>query len=144
MHNLAISYSEVGRRQEALELTEKVVAARERTLGEEHPDTLDSMDCLANHYSEVGRRQETLELARRVAAVRKRALGEGHQDTLLSHGNMTIFEEIPGPSAESPWQHSDSKKGSSNHTTDRLKGKQKTSTRRFWRKLILIRRPSVP
>jgi hypothetical protein len=30
----------VGRREEALQLLEKVVAASKRTLGEEHPDTL--------------------------------------------------------------------------------------------------------
>ena len=40
-----------------LELTEKVMAANTRTLGEEHPDTLHSMHALANRYSEVGRRQ---------------------------------------------------------------------------------------
>ena len=57
MCNLAIRYGEVGRRQEALELTEKVVAARKRTLGEEHPDTLCSMHALAIGYSKVGQRQ---------------------------------------------------------------------------------------
>jgi hypothetical protein len=55
MHNLANCYREVGRRQEALELLEKVVVARRRTLGEEHPDTLRSMHALAIRYSEVGR-----------------------------------------------------------------------------------------
>ena len=43
----ALTYSEVGRRQEALQLTEQVVEARKRTLGEEHPDTLSSMHALA-------------------------------------------------------------------------------------------------
>jgi hypothetical protein len=46
MHALAISYSEVGRRQEALQLLETVVAAHKRTLGEEHPDTLHSVQNL--------------------------------------------------------------------------------------------------
>ena len=40
MTNLAISYSDVGRRQEATELSQKVLEARQRTLGSEHPDTL--------------------------------------------------------------------------------------------------------
>lgn len=43
MHNLANRYSEVGRRQEALQLTERVVELYKRTLGEEHPDTLASI-----------------------------------------------------------------------------------------------------
>ena len=36
----------MGRRQEALQLTEQVVEANKRTLGEEHPDTLGSMHTL--------------------------------------------------------------------------------------------------
>jgi Tetratricopeptide repeat len=47
MHALASRYSEVGRRQEALQLTETVVTANKRTQGEEHPDTLLSKDNLA-------------------------------------------------------------------------------------------------
>ena len=136
MDHLANRYNEMGRQQEALELTEKVVAAREKTLGEEHVETLGAMHNPANRYSEVGRQQEALELTEKAVAARKRTLGEEHLDTLLSRGNPTIFETIPGLSAESPWQHPDSKKGSSNHTTDKLKGKQKTSARHFWRKLI--------
>ena len=38
--SFALVYSEAGRGHEALELTERVVIARKRTLGEEHPDTL--------------------------------------------------------------------------------------------------------
>ena len=135
MNNLAIRYSEVGRRQEALELTERVVTAKERTLGEEHPDTLGSMHNLANCYSEVGRRQEALKLLEKVIAARKRTLGEEHPDTLQSYRNLTIFEKIPGPSAESPASIQIPRKAS-NHTTDNLTGRQKASTRRFRRKLI--------
>jgi hypothetical protein len=47
MYNLANRYSEAGRRQEALQLLERVVAAQKRTLGEEHPDTLYSINNLA-------------------------------------------------------------------------------------------------
>ena len=37
----ALAYGEAGRRREALQLTETVVVARKRTIGEEHPDTLE-------------------------------------------------------------------------------------------------------
>ena len=40
MTNLAVSYSDVGRRQEVTELREKVLEASQRMLGSEHPDTL--------------------------------------------------------------------------------------------------------
>ena len=82
--NFALVYSEVGRRQEALQLTERVVEANKRTLGEEHPDTLRSMHALAICYSEAGRRQEALQLTERVVEANKRTLGEKHPDTLRS------------------------------------------------------------
>lgn len=44
--NFALVYGEVGRLQESLQLTERVVEARKRILGEEHPDTLGSMGTL--------------------------------------------------------------------------------------------------
>jgi len=46
INNLAISYSDLGRQQEARELGEEALKARKRTLGEEHPDTLVSMENL--------------------------------------------------------------------------------------------------
>jgi hypothetical protein len=47
MYNLAIWYSEAGRRAEALRLTEQVVPLYTTKLGEDHPDTLMSMELLA-------------------------------------------------------------------------------------------------
>ena len=38
MHNLAISYSDLGRHQEALEMGEKTLEFRRRVLPENHPD----------------------------------------------------------------------------------------------------------
>lgn len=64
MHNQASRYSEVGRLEEALGLTEQVVALQKSKLGEDHPDTLMSIHELANLYSEAGQ------------------LEEGHPDTL--------------------------------------------------------------
>jgi hypothetical protein len=61
-------------------------------LGEEHPDTLNSMNSLAINYSEVGRRQEALQLLETVVAARKRTMGEEHPDTLGSMQNLTAFK----------------------------------------------------
>ncbi|MFE0730562.1 tetratricopeptide repeat protein, partial [Streptomyces antibioticus] len=38
--NLAVSYSDAGRTQDALDLDERVLADMERLLGPDHPDTL--------------------------------------------------------------------------------------------------------
>jgi tetratricopeptide (TPR) repeat protein len=62
-------YSKLGQRQETLQLSEKAVEARKRTLDEEHLDTLRSMYNLANRYSEVGRRREALQLRERLVAL---------------------------------------------------------------------------
>ncbi|KAK3176124.1 hypothetical protein OEA41_007446 [Lepraria neglecta] len=88
--NFALVYSEVGRRQEALQLTERVVEVRKRTLGEDHSDTLGSMHNLAISYSEVGQGQEALQLTERVVEVYKRTLGEEHPDTLGSMHALAI------------------------------------------------------
>ncbi|KAL8736398.1 MAG: hypothetical protein Q9166_000190 [cf. Caloplaca sp. 2 TL-2023] len=88
--NFALVYSEVGRGQEALQLTERVVEVYKRTPGEEHPDTLRSMHNLALRYSEAGRGQEALQLTERVIEVRKRTLGEEHPNTLLSMHSLAL------------------------------------------------------
>ncbi|MFI1047223.1 tetratricopeptide repeat protein [Streptomyces griseoruber] len=46
-HNLANSYSNAGRVQDALDLSERVLADPERILGEDHPDTLSTRHNLA-------------------------------------------------------------------------------------------------
>ena len=54
MNNLAVSYAAVGRLAEALKLHEETLALRKAKLGPDHPDTLASMNNLANSYA--GRR----------------------------------------------------------------------------------------
>ncbi len=132
----ALAYSEVGRRQEALQLMEQVVEANKRTLGEEHPDTLGSMHNLAIRYSEVGRRQEALQLTEQVVEARKRTLGEEHPDTLRSIHTLATLSKMlkttterdqryPNPEIESQAQYSNS-----------WKRKTYSSLARLWKKRI--------
>jgi tetratricopeptide (TPR) repeat protein len=88
--SFALAYGENGRQQEALQLTETVVAARKRTLGEKHPDILRSMHVLAVSYSGVGRRREALQLLEWVVTAQKRTLGEKHPHTLNSINSLAI------------------------------------------------------
>ncbi|KAL8921610.1 MAG: hypothetical protein Q9172_003935 [Xanthocarpia lactea] len=88
--NFALVYSEAGRCLEELQLRERVVELRKRTLGEEHPKTLDSMHDLAISYGKAGRRQEVLELIERVVRGCKRTLGEEHPNTLDSLNILAI------------------------------------------------------
>jgi hypothetical protein len=47
MHNLAIQYSDAGRRVEALRLAEEVVKLQKSKLGDDHPNTITSERLLA-------------------------------------------------------------------------------------------------
>ncbi|RYP50970.1 hypothetical protein DL768_003636 [Monosporascus sp. mg162] len=61
---------------------------RNRVLGEDHPDTLTSMNNLALTYWNQGRWKEAEELNVRVIETGKRVLGEDHPDTLTSMDNL--------------------------------------------------------
>ena len=128
--DFALVYSEAGRRPDTLQLTERVVEAYKRTLGEEHPDTLRSMHNLANRYSEVGRRPEALQLTERVVEVYKRTLGEEHPDTVASAHALKYLKKDPQNKLASYRQSSCSE----NKPNDR-KIKQHGSFIRFWKRL---------
>ncbi|KDQ49043.1 hypothetical protein JAAARDRAFT_144019 [Jaapia argillacea MUCL 33604] len=82
MANLAATYCNQERWNEAEGLQIAVMEARKRLLGEEHPDTLGSMGNLALTYKNQGRWKEAEGLEMAVMKARKRLLGEEHPDTL--------------------------------------------------------------
>jgi tetratricopeptide (TPR) repeat protein len=88
MHNLALSYDELGRHANALELGEQVLTARRRVLGPDHPDTLWSMNNLAIDYVRAGRPGDASRLHRQVLDARRRVLGRQHRHTLSSLANL--------------------------------------------------------
>jgi tetratricopeptide (TPR) repeat protein len=80
----SLPLEESGSLQEALELKEKVLEARQRTLGSKHPDTLAAMQGLANSYDNLGRWQEAIELFEKVLEASQRTLGSKHPNTLAA------------------------------------------------------------
>ncbi len=86
--NLAASYWQSGRTQEAIGIEERVVADRERLLGSEHPDTARAWVNLAASYWQVGRVQEAMGIEERVVADRERLLGSEHPDTVSARVNL--------------------------------------------------------
>jgi eukaryotic-like serine/threonine-protein kinase len=88
MHDLAISYAAVGRRQEALQLNEETLKIRKAKLGPDHPDTLGSMVNLANSYGAAGRTQEALQLREETLQLMKAKLGPDHPSTMSSMVNL--------------------------------------------------------
>ncbi|KAH5617499.1 hypothetical protein HBI23_255480 [Parastagonospora nodorum] len=77
-----------GRYGEAEELQEHAMQTRKRVLGDEHPDTLTSINSLALTYWRQGRWKEAEELEVQVMQTRKRVLGNEHPNTLLSMNNL--------------------------------------------------------
>jgi tetratricopeptide (TPR) repeat protein len=77
-----------GRYREAEELQEHVMQTRKRVLGDEHPDTLTSINSLALTYWNQGRWEAAEGLEVQVMQIRKRVLSEEHPDTLLSMNNL--------------------------------------------------------
>ncbi|KAL9627829.1 MAG: hypothetical protein Q9164_007477 [Protoblastenia rupestris] len=89
MSNLASTYRNQGRLQEAEELVTQALKIQERILGMKHPDTLRSMNNLASTYWDQGRWKEAGELEIQVLEKRRRRfLGTQHPETLTSMNNL--------------------------------------------------------
>ena len=68
-----------GDMQEAARLFEAASASFTSTVGERHPDTLNSLNNLAGAYRALGRTAEQLALNEKVLKLRTEILGERHQ-----------------------------------------------------------------
>jgi uncharacterized protein (DUF2164 family) len=88
MGNLASTYRNQGRWNEAEQLEVQVMDMRKKLLGAEHPDTLTSMANLASTYRNQGRWNEAEQLEVQVMDMRKKLLGAEHPDTLTSMANL--------------------------------------------------------
>ena len=64
--------------------------------GPDHPDTLKSMNNLANSYDILGRYAEALKLFEETLALRKAKLGPDHPDTLQSMSNLAVGYDTVG------------------------------------------------
>ena len=94
--NLAGAYEDVGRFDEAIELSERVLAEQERVLGPDHPKTLTVRNNLAGAYHSAGRFDEAIELFERVLADQERVLGPDHPKTLTTRGNLASAYQSAG------------------------------------------------
>jgi hypothetical protein len=70
-------------------LLEKMLEVRRRILGEEHPDTLTTMNDLAWSYSSLGRTKEAAELQEKVLEATHRigSLTESAIDSVVNDGS---------------------------------------------------------
>jgi tetratricopeptide (TPR) repeat protein len=85
---LGNTYWKLGRAEAAAPHLERAVALRRATLGDDHPDTLTSLNRLAGVYRGTGRLKEAEPIYAEVLQKRKRVLGPEHPDTLSSMHNL--------------------------------------------------------
>jgi tetratricopeptide (TPR) repeat protein len=83
----------------ALPLKRRALDRSERVLGEEHPDTLTSVNNLAECMRALGDAAGALPLHRRALNSRERVLGKEHPDTLTSVNNLALCMGALGDAA---------------------------------------------
>jgi tetratricopeptide (TPR) repeat protein len=74
-------------------------------LGKEHPDTLASMNNLANVLNSQGKYEEAEEMHRRTLEPREKVLGKEHPDTLAGMNNLAIVFRHRGRYEEAEEMH---------------------------------------
>ncbi len=74
----------------AADVFASVLKDRERVLGPEHPDTIDSMTDLSTAYHRLGRFAEAEDQERRIIAIRTRVWGADHPSTLAAKANLAV------------------------------------------------------
>jgi tetratricopeptide (TPR) repeat protein len=77
----------LGRAEEAEPLHKQALAARRRLLGEDHPDTIKSLDNYAHFLASLGRADEAEPYFNQVLTRRRKVQGEDHPDTIRSRYN---------------------------------------------------------
>jgi non-specific serine/threonine protein kinase/serine/threonine-protein kinase len=95
MYTMAVTYRGLGLYSRAQPLQERALEIQRRVLGPQHPDTLRSMNLLANTLGDEGHDVEAEKLCREVLAIRLRVLGPKHPDTLRSMVTLggTLYEQ---------------------------------------------------
>jgi serine/threonine protein kinase/lipopolysaccharide biosynthesis regulator YciM len=85
---LGVSQRNLGYPDRAIRLLTKAHHTFTATLGPDHPDTLRSMNRLANSYGDAGQIDRAIKLHEETLALRKAKLGPDHPDTLGSMNNL--------------------------------------------------------
>jgi tetratricopeptide (TPR) repeat protein len=101
MNNLSELYKVRGKFAEAEPLLTKALETRRGLLGDEHPDTLESMRALGGLYRLEGRYAEAETLLNKALETRRRVQGAEHPETLGTLDDLAALRESEGEYAES-------------------------------------------
>ena len=101
MYVMGEVYDNLGLYPRAQPLLQQSLEIRQRVLGPERPETLESMNSLANNLWREGHYPEAEKLHRETLDIRRRVLGREDPDTLNSMNNLAIDLADEGHYAES-------------------------------------------
>jgi hypothetical protein len=96
MHVLGRVYKDGGKLDKAEPMYEQSLEINRRLRGEDHPDTLASMNNLASLYEDQGRLDQAEPLYVACLDKKRAKLGEDHPSTLTSMNNLAVLYEAQG------------------------------------------------
>jgi len=94
------TYQDLGLYSDAQRQMDRALNLRHRVLGDEHPDTLGTMQKLAELWMDQGRYSQAEPLLTTVVQRRRRVLGEEHPETLISMNSLAVAYEFQGKYAK--------------------------------------------
>jgi eukaryotic-like serine/threonine-protein kinase len=105
MNVMGAVYFNLGLYPRAQALHQQSLEIRRRVLGPEHPETLSSMNNLANALDKEGHYAEAEKFYRESLGIRRRVLGPEQSDTLASMNNLAVILLDEGHYAEAEKLH---------------------------------------
>jgi hypothetical protein len=91
---IGVTYRDLGLYPQAQQQLEAALSLRRRLLGEDHPDTLGSMNALAVQYAYQSKLPQAEAMLNRVLDTRRRVLGDSHPSTLESTSALAqVYDE---------------------------------------------------
>lgn len=93
---IASTYRMIGRYDPAMPLQEAALSTRRAELGDDHPDTLASIDDMGNLLMQMGEFDDAYAHCREALAGRRRVLGDEHPSTLESLNNIGYLLQAQG------------------------------------------------
>jgi tetratricopeptide (TPR) repeat protein/predicted Ser/Thr protein kinase len=97
---IGMTYEDLGLFPEAERQIERALDLRRRLLGEEHPDTLASMNELAGIYRDQGKYEQAEPRFIKVLEMRRRVMGTQHLDTLRTMNDLAELYQGQGKYAQ--------------------------------------------
>jgi tetratricopeptide (TPR) repeat protein len=89
--NIGMCLYLLGKFQQAEEMHRAGFELRRKAMGAEHPDTLISMNSLANVLQRQGRYWEAEQIYQQTLELRHKFLGQEHPETLASMNNLAVL-----------------------------------------------------